>query len=86
VLRNHGLLVCAPRISTAFKEMYAMEKSCKTQLAVMATGAATIPMSEDLLEFTSRQFERDATPTAAKPDGWESLKKMLDRVNPGYDN
>ena len=27
VLRNHGLLVCASSIGTAFKEMYAMEKS-----------------------------------------------------------
>ena len=86
ILRNHGLLVCAPSISQAFKEMYAMEKSCKTQLAIMATGAETMPLSDDLLEFTARQFMRDATPSAARPDGFPSLKRMLDRVNPGYDS
>lgn len=85
VLRNHGLLVCAPTIPRAFKEMYAMEKACKTQLAVMAAGGKMVPLSENLLEFTAQQFERDAEVTKTRPSGWESLKKMLDRVSPGYD-
>ncbi len=85
VLRNHGLIVCAPRISQAFKEMYAMEKACKTQLAVLATQREMIPLSESLLEHAAGQFERDATPSAARPDGWPSMKAMLDRINPGYD-
>ncbi|MQA67243.1 MAG: class II aldolase/adducin family protein [Alphaproteobacteria bacterium] len=85
VLRNHGLLVCAPTIGQAFKEMYAMEKACKTQLAVMAAGGKLVPLSESLLEHTARQFENDAKVTKERPSGWESLKKMLDRVSPGYD-
>lgn len=85
VLRNHGLLVCAPTISQAFKEIYAMEKACKTQLAILATGREVTEMSENLLEYTAGQFERDATPSESRPDGFPSLKAMLDRVNPGYD-
>jgi ribulose-5-phosphate 4-epimerase/fuculose-1-phosphate aldolase len=85
VLRNHGLLVCAPTIGQAFKEMYAMEKACKTQLAVMAAGGKLVPLSVDLLEHTARQFENDAHVTTERPSGWESLKKMLDRVSPGFD-
>lgn len=85
VLRNHGLLVCAPTVARAFKEMYAMEKACKTQLQVMATGAEVTTLSENLLEFTAQQFAHDAVPTESRPDGWPSLKKMMDRVNPGYD-
>jgi ribulose-5-phosphate 4-epimerase/fuculose-1-phosphate aldolase len=85
VLRNHGLLVCAPTIPRAFKEMYAMEKACKTQLAVMAAGGETVKLSLELLESTARQFERDAEVTQERPSGWESLKRMLDRVSPGYD-
>lgn len=85
VLRNHGLLVCAPSIAQAFKEMYAMEKACKTQLAIMSAGGTAIALSENLLEFTAGQFERDAHVTKERPSGWESLKKMLDRVSPGYD-
>lgn len=85
VLRNHGLLVCAPTIPQAFKEMYAMEKACKTQLAIMAAGGEVIKLSENLLEHTAQQFENDAKVTRERPNGWPSLKKMLDRVSPGYD-
>jgi ribulose-5-phosphate 4-epimerase/fuculose-1-phosphate aldolase len=85
ILRNHGLLVCAPTIGQAFKEMYAMEKACKTQLAVMAAGGKLVPLSESLLEHTAQQFENDAKVSKERPSGWESLKKMLDRVSPGYD-
>ena len=84
VLRNHGLLVCAPSIGTAFKEMYAMEKSCKTQLQIMASGGKIIELSENLLEHTAQQFENDAKVTRERPSGWPSLLQMLDRVNPGY--
>ncbi len=84
VLRNHGLLVCAPTIGQAFREMYSMEKSCKTQLAIMQAGGKVIPLSDNLLEHTAQQFERAAKPNSSRPDGWESMKKMLDRVNPGY--
>ncbi len=85
VLRNHGLLVCAPTISRAFKEMYAMEKACKTQIQIMSTNADVEEISENLLEFTAQQFANDAPPSEARPDGFPSLKAMLDRVNPGYD-
>jgi ribulose-5-phosphate 4-epimerase/fuculose-1-phosphate aldolase len=84
VLRNHGLLVCAPTIAQGFKEMYAMEKACKTQLAIMQAGGRIIELSDNLLEHTAQQFESDARVTRERPSGWPSLKRMLDRVNPGY--
>ena len=84
VLRNHGLLVCGPTISQAFRGMHSMEKVCKTQLAVMASGGTPIPMRPELLEFMGNQFARDASPTSNRPDAWPSLKAMLDRINPGY--
>jgi len=62
-----------------------MEKASKTQLAVMAAGGETVKLSLELLESTARQFERDAEVTQERPSGWESLKRMLDRVSPGYD-
>jgi ribulose-5-phosphate 4-epimerase/fuculose-1-phosphate aldolase len=84
VLRNHGLLVCAPSIAQGFKEMYAMEKACKTQLAIMQAGGHIIELSDNLLEHTAQQFESDATVTKDRPSGWPSLLTMLDRINPGY--
>ncbi len=86
ILRNHGLLVCGPSIGQAFKEIYAMEKACKTQLAIMQAGGTIIKLSDNLLEHTAQQFESDAKVTKERPSGWGSLLKMLDRVNPGYDS
>jgi len=85
VLRNHGLLVCGPTIGQAFKEMFAMEKACKTQLAIMQAGGKVIKISDNLLQHTAQQFARNRAVTKERPSGWASMKKMLDRVNPGYD-
>ena len=85
VLRNHGLLVCGPTIGQAFKEMFAMEKACKTQLAIMQAGGKVIKISDNLLQHTAQQFARNRAVTKERPSGWSSMKKMLDRVNPGYD-
>jgi len=84
VLRNHGLLVCGPTIGQAFKEMFAMEKACKTQLAIMQAGGKVIKISDNLLQHTAQQFARNRAVTKERPSGWASMKKMLDRVNPGY--
>jgi ribulose-5-phosphate 4-epimerase/fuculose-1-phosphate aldolase len=85
VLRNHGLLVCGPTIGQTFKEMFAMEKACKTQLAIMQAGGKIIEISDNLLQHTQQQFARNRAVTKARPSGWDSMKTMLDRINPGYD-
>ena len=84
VLRNHGLLVCGGSVSQAFKGMHGLEKVCQTQLALMSSGGTPILLDSEILEFMGKQFARDATPSATRPDAWPSLLKMLDRINPGY--
>ncbi len=39
ILRNHGLLTCGRSVSEAFKLMFNLERSCKAQLAIQASGA-----------------------------------------------
>ncbi|MGE5539675.1 MAG: class II aldolase/adducin family protein [Gemmatimonas sp.] len=84
ILRNHGLLTCGPTIVQAFKRMFALEKSCKTQLAALATGRPLEMLSANLLEYTATQFDHDDVPSATRPSGWESLLDMLDRIDPSY--
>lgn len=85
ILRNHGLLVCGPTIMWAFKRIYGLEKACQTQLAAQASGAALVMLSDDLVEFTAKQFDRDDAPGATgRPDGWESLLALMDSIDPGY--
>lgn len=84
ILRNHGLLTCGPTVVQAFKKMFALEKSCKTQLAALATGRELNMLSDNLIEYTAGQFDRDDVPSATRPSGWESLLAMLDRIDPSY--
>ena len=50
----------------------------------MAAGGRIIELSDNLLEHTAMQFANDAVVTTERPSGWDSLKRMLDRVNPGF--
>jgi ribulose-5-phosphate 4-epimerase/fuculose-1-phosphate aldolase len=84
ILRNHGLLTCGPTVVQAFKRMFALEKSCRTQLAALATGQPLNMLSDNLLELTAGQFDRDDVPSTTRPSGWDSLLAMLDRLDPSY--
>jgi ribulose-5-phosphate 4-epimerase/fuculose-1-phosphate aldolase len=84
VLRNHGLLVCAPTVGRAYHAMLNLEKSCKVQLKAMSSGGRMIELSQDLLEHVASQHERDDVPGGNRPDGWPSLLAMLDAVDPSY--
>ncbi len=84
ILRNHGLLVCGKTVVGAFKAIYALEKSCKVQLAALSAGQILNLLPDSLIEFTAGQFERDAVPSKERPDGWASLLTMLDGIDPSY--
>jgi ribulose-5-phosphate 4-epimerase/fuculose-1-phosphate aldolase len=82
VLKNHGLLTCAPSIRTTWLLLYNLEKCCKVQLAVEASGGTPIMPSQALAEETYRQF--DTMGASSRIDGWESFKRMLDKADPSY--
>lgn len=84
ILRNHGLLVCGKSVGRAFKLMTSLEKSCKIQLAAMATGGTLIKLSPKVMEHAAAQFDRDEAPGKNRPDGWPSLLAMLDKIDPEY--
>jgi ribulose-5-phosphate 4-epimerase/fuculose-1-phosphate aldolase len=86
ILRNHGLLTCAPTVLRAFRAMLNLEKCCKLQLAAMATGATLIKLSPNLMEHAAGQFDRDDVPGGGRPDGWPALLALLDGIDPSYKN
>jgi ribulose-5-phosphate 4-epimerase/fuculose-1-phosphate aldolase len=81
ILRNHGLLTCGRTVAHAFFLMRNLEKSCKAQLAAMSTGAKLITLSTKLMEHAAGQVERRLDGEA---EGWSSLRKKLDRIDPSY--
>jgi ribulose-5-phosphate 4-epimerase/fuculose-1-phosphate aldolase len=81
ILRNHGLLTCGPNVSRAFNLMRNLEKSCKAQIAAMSTGAELTKLSPNLAEYAAGQVEGRL---GGEADGWPSLLKKLDKIDPSY--
>jgi ribulose-5-phosphate 4-epimerase/fuculose-1-phosphate aldolase len=82
ILRNHGLLVCGKTVAQAFFTMRNLEKSCKTQIAAMSTGAKLIKLSPNLMEHAAGQFDSND----GRANGWPALLTMLDGMDPSYRN
>ncbi|WP_407156206.1 class II aldolase/adducin family protein [Bradyrhizobium sp. STM 3557] len=87
VLRNHGMLTCGRSVAEAFKLMHNLERSCKAQLAIQASGAEINPISPQIALHTADQYTKgyDRIEKEGKPDGeWAAFKRMLDKSDPDY--
>jgi ribulose-5-phosphate 4-epimerase/fuculose-1-phosphate aldolase len=87
ILRNHGLLTCGRSVAEAFKLMHNMERSCKAQLAIQATGAEISPVSEKVALHTAEQYAKayDRIENEGRPDSeWSAFKRMLVQTDPDY--
>ncbi|MGD8359083.1 MAG: class II aldolase/adducin family protein [Lysobacterales bacterium] len=80
ILRNHGLLTCGETVGEAFMHMYYLERACRVQLRVLATGHPfTLPPAE-VREQAARQYEHF-------PYGkyeWPALLRLADEQSPGF--
>lgn len=85
ILRNHGLLVCGPTVGQAYHAMMNLEKSCRTQLAAMASGGILIQLSDAVIEHAAQQHARDDIPGKnGRPNAWPSQLARLDKIDPDY--
>ena len=90
ILRNHGLLVGAATIDLAFTMLYRLEQACQTQIMAMSCNTplrAAAP--ESIAKTYARETERrkadpNAKMTKVGQQGWEALKRRLDRIDPSY--
>ena len=84
ILRNHGLLTLGRTISEAFILMLNLERACRVQLAIQATGEAIEPVSAEVREKTARQYEGGATTLEAGSDDpyAREWRAMLQRIEP----
>ncbi len=81
VLRNHGLLTCGQSIGEAFVRMYYLERACRVQMSVMASGMEIQPVPEEIKELAYQQswncFNKNS------PE-WPPLLRMVDKLYPDY--
>lgn len=88
VLRNHGMLTCGRSVSEAFKLMYNLERSCRAQLAVQASGSELVLPPPEIREKTARQYERFYDKLeiegSVEDSEWAALLRLADTHCPGY--
>lgn len=80
ILRNHGLLTAGSTVGEALQRMINLETACRGQVAALAGGGELTYLSPEALASTEEtvrtmsDFDRD----------WAALKRLADRVAPGY--
>ena len=84
ILRNHGLLTLGRSLGEAFYLMYHLEKSCRSQLTAMATGAELEIPPEEVLEKSAEQSWRSSNNNPEEHAAWPALMREMDDLDPGY--
>jgi ribulose-5-phosphate 4-epimerase/fuculose-1-phosphate aldolase len=87
ILRNHGLLCGGRSVPEAWRALYALEKSCASQVQAMmiakATGREIILPSEAVRQGTSDKLESRHQKDVVSRD-WPAQLEKLDREEPDY--
>ena len=81
LLRNHGVIVSGPTVARAYDDLYYLERTAMVQVLAMQSGRPLHNIDEALAEHTYRQIAADTELTELH---FESLKRLLDRDEPGW--
>ena len=87
LLRNHGLVTVGRTVGEAFMWMYRAERACRMQLAFQQSGAELMPIPEDVQRVTIERNRFNNSEEGYRPIGrreWPALLRMLDRIDPSY--
>jgi len=83
ILRNHGLLTCAPTVADAFLYMYILQKACEVQVRAQAGGGELIPIPQPIVDGI-----RAASKVVLRQSGgmiaWPGILRKLDRADPSW--
>ena len=84
ILRNHGLLTVGHTVAEAFILMLNLERACRVQMAIQASGQPIHPVPPEVCERTAQQYEggdSSRLPGQPDPDARE-WRAMLQRLEP----
>ncbi|HIG67839.1 MAG TPA: class II aldolase/adducin family protein [Porticoccaceae bacterium] len=84
ILRNHGLLTCAPTVADAFLAMYILESACDIQVKALSAKELTRVPSD--IVSTMRAQASAVTRNMGGLLAWPALLRKLDRVDSSYRN
>ena len=80
-LRNHGVIVSGPTVAQTYDDLYYLERAAMVQVLAMQTGRELHNIDEAMAEHTARQIAGEAQQAFLH---FESLKRLLDRDEPGW--
>ena len=80
-LRNHGVIVCGPTVAQAYDDLYYLERAAMVQVMAMQTGRDLHVVDEATAAHAARQMAADTRQAVLH---FESLKRLLDRDEPGW--
>ena len=85
ILRNHGLMTLGRTVSEAFILMLNLERACRVQMAIQASGQAIHPVPPEVCELTARQYESGASkkPSSQTDANAREWRALLQRIEPG---
>lgn len=82
ILRNHGLLTCAPTVGEAMMSMKYLVDSCEVQLAAQASGVPLRLPPAEICELAARQWDKHDQ--RGNTDEWNALMRMAERFDPTF--
>jgi len=81
LMRHHGVLVVGRELSSAFDDLYMLEKAAELQ--VLASGLGTLtPIDPEVIEATREEFSSGMTEWARLH--WAALLRMVERTQPDF--
>ena len=85
ILRNHGLVTLGRNVAEAFILMLNLDRACRVQMAIQASGMPVQALSPEVCERTALQYESGASKgLAGRPDPnireWRALLRRLEPV------
>jgi ribulose-5-phosphate 4-epimerase/fuculose-1-phosphate aldolase len=81
-MKHHGVMVLGRTIAAAWDDLYYLERACQVQVIAQSTGRRLVPVDPDIAEATYRQMRESDGESAHLH--LESIKRELDREQPGY--
>jgi len=84
ILWNHGLMTVGDSVGNAFILHKRLNDACQLQLMAQAGGGELRIVDDETAEKTAQQFEQSYSSGKSATMQWDALKRMLDRIDPGY--
>jgi ribulose-5-phosphate 4-epimerase/fuculose-1-phosphate aldolase len=84
ILKHHGLLTAGVNVAEAFNLMYYLEKSCETQMMVLASNQPYTLPSQESIEKTEQQFWGNGRIHGQRD--WPALVKLAETIDPSFRN